>query len=286
MRPSQKFVLIIFFCLGLSCASVEEFVKSSVEKPQVSFAGAKINGLSFDAVDLLFDVKIANANPVGITLAGFDYNFLINDNQFLQGDQEKQVNIPANGENTFQIPLSLNFTEVYNSVSTLRDRDSTEYKIDCGVSFDLPVLGRRRVPVSQAGTLPLLQLPKIGVKSLTLDNMSFSGADLNLKIRLTNPNAISFVLKNLDYQFDVNDRQWIDGSATRSMNLAAKGESILDIPISLNFMQMGQSVLQLLRGSEPLNYQFQGRLDLSSSLPLLGDVSLPFDRMGEVKLIK
>jgi len=285
MRLS-KLILPLVFCLGLSCASVEEFVKSNVQKPQVSFAGAKIEGLSLETIDLLFDVKINNPNPVGITLAGFDYDFLINNNQFLQGNQEKDVEIPANGENTLQIPLSLKFSDVYNTFSSLRDRDSTEYKIDCGVSFDLPVLGRQRVPVSKAGTLPLLKLPKVSVEKLKLNNLSFSGADLNLKIGVANPNAISFVLKNMDYQFDVNDRQWLDASATRSMNLAAKGESMMEIPISLNFVQMGQSVLQLLRNDEPLSYQFRGKLDLSSSLPLIGEVSLPFDRAGEIAVIK
>lgn len=284
--PLKNVFILILFCFSFSCASVEEFVKSSVQRPQVAFAGARIDGLSFETADLLFEVKIDNPNPVGITLAGFDYRFHINANPFLQGEQEQGVTIPANGENTFQIPVTLNFSDVYNTFSTLGDRDSTAYKIDCGVSFDLPVLGRQRVPVSKAGTLPLLKLPKVRVESIKLDNLSFSGADLNLSVSLENPNAFSFILKHMDYRLDVNDRQWLDGRATRSMKLAAKEESMLDIPISLNFVQMGQSVLQLLQGNDPVTYQLQGRLELSSSLPLLEETSLPFDRAGEIKITK
>lgn len=63
-----------------------------------------------------------------------------------------------------------------------------------------------------------------------------------------------------------------------------KGESTIAIPISLNFLQMGTAIYQMISGNQELNYQLKGNTDLKSSLPVLGQVSLPLDRVGKINI--
>jgi hypothetical protein len=70
------------------------------------------------------------------------------------------------------------------------------------------------------------------------------------------------------------------------MDVNAKSDNIVTIPLSLNFLNMGRSAYNLLSGNEELNYQLQGNADLGTSIKLLGDFKLPFDQSGKVKLFK
>jgi len=269
------------------CASVQEFIKKNVQLPKVKFSGAKISGLSFEAVDLLFDLEITNPNPAGIHLSELDYDFLLNDNSFLKGKQEHGLEIKARSTNIVQIPLSLNFVDVYNTFDGLKNQDSTTYEISAGLSFNIQFSGiPQRIPIRKRGTLPLLKPPKISVASLKLNNLSLLGADLSLNVKLINPNAFEFIVNDMDYNLEINGAQWLSGNSQDNLQISAKDESLLTFPISLNFFQIGRSVAQLLNSDRPLEYRFKGAVNLDSSLPFLGTVHLPFDRSGRIGLQK
>ncbi|MCG8606123.1 LEA type 2 family protein [bacterium] len=272
--------------LMLGCSSVQEMVKSGIQKPSVEFVGAKMTGLSFADVDLLFDLKVTNPNVVGITLAGFDYDFLINSRSFVQGNQEEGLSIASKGESTVQIPVSLQFAEIYKTFSNFGDKDSATYEIKTGFSFELPILGTQRIPVSKSGSLPLLKLPRLSVESLKISSLGLTGVDLELNLKLDNPNAFSFNLDAIKYEFDVNNSQWLNGTSSETSRIGAEDAGNLRIPISLNFLQIGRSVYQLLNGSEPLQYRLKGEFDLGLSIPLLGQVTLPFDRTGVIPVTR
>jgi hypothetical protein len=60
----KKFILIFIICLIAStiflsaCSVFQGFVSENVKEPKVDFVGAKLSGLSLDAVDLLFDLHL------------------------------------------------------------------------------------------------------------------------------------------------------------------------------------------------------------------------------------
>ncbi len=278
-------ILIVFALFQLfGCAALQQIAR--IQEPQVDVQNVRFTGMSFDAIDLAVDLKIQNPNPIGAKLAGFDYDFLIDDASFLKGQQNSQLSIEAMGESTIEIPLSLNFKELYNTFQSLKNLDSSAYKIICGLSFDLPVLGPTRIPVSKSGNLPMLKLPEVKIGSLKLNKITFSSADLELKINVNNPNTFNFLVNNLNYDFIINGQTWAKGLTQSQIRVQEKGESTISIPISLNFMEMGRTIYKMISGDQKLNYQLKGDLDLNTSLPLLGQVNLPIDRMGEIKILK
>lgn len=282
--PTITFLVYCLMWQLLSCASVDEFVQSTFRKPEVSFSGAKITDLSFQRVDLLFDLNINNPNALGIKMDGFDYDFHLNGNSFVKGEQTDGLEIASEAQSTVRIPVSLAFADIYQTFSDLKGQDSTRYNIACGFSFDLPVLGKQRIPVSKQGSLPMLKLPSVSIHSLKLDNLSFTGADLTLKLDIENPNAFSFDLNKIDYTFQVNGQPWLQGISNKVGAVGAKGGSTLALPISLNILQIGQSVRKVLTSDEPLSYELAGDLGIATSLPFLGDVALPFAKNGSVSI--
>ncbi|MBD3183155.1 hypothetical protein GF312_12745 [Candidatus Poribacteria bacterium] len=287
MKKHSLSILLIPIILSItSCAMLNSFVGDRVQKPQVSFVSAKLDGLSFDRANLLFDLQISNPNSVGLKMAGFDYDLLINNNSFIKGNQQKNLQIAPKGQSTVQLPLSVSFVELYQTYQSLKNQDTSMYQINCGFSFDVPVLGVVNIPVSKSGEFPLLKIPKISLDELKLENVSLTGAELNLGVAISNPNAFSMILKKIQYQFDVNNLNWISGEAKEGMQILEKGQGTVDIPITLNFIEMGRSVYQLIRGNKAINYKFGGNVDLNTSVPLLGQVNLPFDKTGTVNIVR
>lgn len=281
-------IIIAFISLTfVSCSLLNTVLNQmDIKKPLVKVAKAKISKLTFNDVDLLFDIQIDNPNSVGINLAGFDYEFLINENSFISGNRPDEVEILAKNNSTIQLPVKLKFTDIYNTFKELKKNNNSKYQIKCGLDFNLPVLGKTRIPISKSGDLPLLKFPKISFESVKLDNINLAGADLILSVKFKNPNSFSVLIDDMDYSFEVNGKDWMNGKATRKLSTNKNDQNIFQIPISLNFMQMGTSLYQLLINGKNLNYKFTGSLDIKNSHPLLGDLNLPFNEAGSFDILK
>ncbi len=276
----------IAICLGSivfsGCAAVQDVFQ--VLQPELDVKNVRITGLSFDAVDLTLDIEASNLNPLPISLTGFDYNLKINNASFLQGQQKESFTIAARDATVFRIPVSLNYKDLYATFRTLRDQDLTSYRIAGGVSFNLPVLGSTRIPFGADGEFPALKIPTIKVDGMRVKQMDLTGADLELKLDIRNPNGFDLLLNSLNYELAVNGKTWARGAGAHTAQIAQKAESSIRIPVSLDFAQIGTSAFRMLSGSKKLNYQLRGKLDLGSSLPLLQHATLPLDYSGMLRI--
>ncbi|MBC8184238.1 LEA type 2 family protein [candidate division KSB1 bacterium] len=288
----QKLTFKLFFILAIStltiilfqCAALQEMV--NIQKPRVSVNDVRLTGLNLQKINLVFDVNIQNPNALSATLAGFDYDFQLGGSSFITGRQDKQLIIESMGQSQVEIPVSLTFKEIYQTYQSLKNQDSTNYKLACGLMFDLPVLGRTRIPVSKSGDVPLIKIPKVNIGSLKLKKLSFSGADLLLNLELDNPNNFSFVLDKLNYDFAINSKTWAKGLTQEKLSIKKKGKSTVSIPLTLNFMQMGRTIYNIITSNKTLNYNLIGDVDLNSSIPMMKNVNLPINRSGQIKILK
>jgi LEA14-like dessication related protein len=257
-----------------------------VKGPTVDIVGAKLTGLSFQDADLMFDVQIHNPNSIGITLAGFDYDFLVNGESLVSGNQGEGAEIKARSEHVIHFPLSIEFSNLYNTITDLREKDTSAYELNFGFSFSLPLLGPLRVPVSTAGDFPLIKLPSVSLDGLSIKHLGLTGADLELGIRLKNPNAFSLLLEKMNYQLLIGGQPWASGAAQQKTELTEKGDSRLSFPISLNFLEVGSSVYQMLKGEQRLEYELHGDVDVSSTLPLFEKSRFDFKASGLTNLVR
>lgn len=282
----RSLLLNCFVCLHtfilLGCAGLKDL--TAPKKPLVSFQGVHLDKLSFNSVDLLFDLKVENPNAFGVALAGFDYEFFINKNRFLNGVQDERQNIAANAISTVQFPLGLDFASLYNTFSDLKNADSTTYQVNLGFSFDVPILGVIKAPISKTGTFPLFKLPKITMGSIKLNKLNLTGAELLLNLNLDNPNAFSATLNRLNYALSIGGQQVASGLTSQSIQVDQKAASQITIPISLNFLQSGRTIYNILTRNEDFDYKIIGDFDLSTSLQNLGTIKVPFDRSGKINL--
>lgn len=269
---------------GCNSGNIRETLNK--QKPRVSVAGQKLTRLDFQQVGMAFDIRIDNPNPVGISLAGLDYDLKLAGRSFATGKQNKQMQLKAAGPSSFQLPLSMRFAEVYQGLKELKGKNEVPYELTTGLVIDVPILGKLRYPVSASGKLPLPRVPKVSLKSLTLEKLSFSGASLALKLKVDNPNVFGVALNKLRYDFKVNGKRWASGNRASLGKLAANQGNELTLPISLNFMELGSGLYGLLKGGQDLDYSLSGTLDANGGHPLIGDFAVPINRSGKIKLTR
>ncbi len=278
-------ILPLFFIL--SCQEALHLLQQvKVKTPKASVENVKLTDLSLSKADLLFDIAVENPNPLGIHLSGMDYNLLIAGASFIKGQKQDKLDIKANGKARVSIPLSLTYSEIHKAVKSFADLDTVPYQLKLKIGVNLPVLGDIKIPVSKTGSFPNLQLPEISLKGIKLDKIGFSGADLKFMIAIKNPNALNFVTSNLNYDLEVNGTNWIRGKIDKAVKIKKKAKQTVSIPVTLNFLEMGSAVYQMLSGDSKLEYHLKGKSDFSSDFKLLKNFSLPFDKKGKIDLTK
>lgn len=285
MRKALLLVLISTFIAG--CQTIQNLA-DTIQKPSLSISNVRVTDFAFDEIELTYDVKVDNPNPVAVQMLGYNYDFKINNNDFIQGDQAQELRIESSGASTFQIPMRLNFEELYNLFTGLRDEDKADYNLAANLDFDLPVLGKTTLPLEKSGSLPMIKLPKINVSGLKVDDVNFSRANLVLNLQVDNPNGFGLLVNALNYNLNVNGRNWVDGNNSKSLTINQNENGQIAIPISLNITEIGTSVVQLLSNSSDVNFELNGDLDLGATHPLFNNMNttFSFDEAGDLPIIR
>lgn len=280
------FTLIAIVLLWASCSPPDLTGGMGVRRPQAKFLSAQLTGLSFERADFLFRIKITNPNPSSAQLAEFEYQLSVDDVTFLQGREQQDVTIAAQGESTVDIPVVLSYQHLCSVLQALRGKDSARYHLACVFSCELPLAGTVHIPADISGELPLPKLVVVELDKIALVHLHPSGAELSLGVRLHNPNVFSMILEGMQYQLQVDDQAWAGGETDGKVVLAKKSHALLEIRFVLDFAHMEQAAAELLSGPKTLAYHLQGDLDLSPSLDLLGRTHLPFDLRGQTQVFK
>lgn len=285
-RIHHSFFSVIIICMLVwtnGCSTLQD-IANSIQKPALSVEDVRVTDFNFRQMELTYDVKIENPNSVAVQMLGYDYELEINDHTLVQGDQPEEIKIEASGASTFQVPMTLNFSDIYNTVQSLANADDASYHFLSHLTFDLPLLGRTELPISKEGNIPLLKVPDISIEDFQVENLSFSSADLNLKLRFQNPNGFGLDINQLNYNLMINGNQWAEGTALQNVHIKENGVTELTIPISLNLSQIGASAYRILTGAQQLDYQLKGVFSINAGHELLGETNFDFNRSGEVSL--
>ena len=284
MNRMNLLILMAVSALLLSgCESLRDAV-DAINRPKVRIAAAELEALSFSGLTLRFDVEILNPNPIGISLSGFDYELQIEGTPFVSGEVEEKVTVAARGRSIVALPVELGFEELVRTIRELEGRAEAPYQLTSGFSFDLPVLGRVRIPVSKEGSVPILHFPGLQVRGMHLSTISPSGASLDLELEMRNRNNFKIFIESLEYRFQVDGRDWASGMRRKKVRLGENDIAELTIPIELDFTTVGRSVYQMILGGEALQYTLEGNVDAGTSLRVLKKASFPFVLAGQLRI--
>jgi LEA14-like dessication related protein len=240
-----------------------------------------VQSINFNEAELLFNFDVNNPNPLGITASGYSYDFLVNNNSFLSGNQDKDVKIGSGSKSVLQVPVKIQYSELLNSFRSLPGNDEFKYGLNTEFVFDIPGLGQQRLPSNITGSLPLPKIPRIEFSGFDVSIKSPTRADLELKISIDNPNRFPILLNSASYVLNVNGKEWLNTTYTEAVRVTADDRTEIVIPVQLNAVQMGSVLFDLMRGSAEFDYNLNGNADVGAEIEGFSFTeNILFDREG------
>lgn len=130
------------------------------------------------------------------------------------------------------------------------------------------------------------QAPEVSIDSVRLLEMGFAEQKFGILLRVRNPNDREFMLNKLDYQLELSGHPFARGQLDRAVALAAKGETLIEVPANMRLGDFLNSAAgKLLAGAGPsgrgeLDYRLFGTARIDDAW------SAPFERRGKIDLFK
>jgi len=282
--PRGRALVVLALLLPLAAGACGLLGAAGVERPSVSLDSTRLRSISLRDVDLLLGFEIDNPNALGIRLDGFDYRLSVAGTQLAEGDRREQLSIAAGGRSRADLPLSVAWDDLAAIYRSVRSGAETGYRLDAGFTFEVPVLGPVRVPLSRQGDFPVVRLPRLSVRSLDVRRVTAGGAELALALEIDNPNDFPFTLRELDYALELAGSRVLSTRDAREVSVARGGTERWELPVSVDFGQTGRAVAQALSSGGRIDYRLTGSADLTAPVEWLEDTRIPVDASGRVDL--
>ena len=253
-------------------------------KPTARLTDTRLANINFEQADLVFDLAVENQNPVAIKLAGLNYDLKIEDQSLVSGVTAQGLEISPVSTSTVQLPVTLKFDDLKKLPGELWQQDRFAYQLDTKFVVDVPFLGQIPIPVSKTGELPVPKLPEVRIRNIQLKNLSLMAAEVVAEVEIENPNAFDLGLSDFNYQLNVNQQSWGQGSINKSNRIPEKGKGTIEIPVKLDMTSMGRTAYQMLSNRQPLEYSLTGGITLDTGIEMLRHFKMPLDVQGKASL--
>jgi LEA14-like dessication related protein len=247
--------------------------------PTARIQAVRLNRVDFQSVTTDFDVVVHNPNGVGLKLAGYDYDFRIEDQSLISGDQPEELRVKAKAESTVTVPVTIRFADIWNLVQATEGKEKVGYRFAAGLKLATPI-GKLRIPIEKEGRMPVLKPPRVTVKSVKMDRIDLSGARFTVKMKVKNDGPSKLGVDKVDWDFSVAGSDFLSGGLDGGGALEAGEERSVTLPVEMSFADVGRSLYGVLMSGN-LDYRLKGGIAFETPL---GTIRLPFDLSGEAKL--
>ncbi len=241
--------------------------------PTVEFGRLDVGTLDWDHIETDFVFYVDNPNPVEIPLESFDYSLSLADIELLSGADPDGLELLATDMSEVALPADFEFLNVYEVIQTTRGLDAVPFGLEGSFGFDSP-LGVVNLPYDAGGDFPALRTPELDLGRLKLQDITLTGATLQLDLEVDNDHGSTIWLENFDYALSlegievgtgfVEDFAGVDGATTYTVGM----------PIEVDFIDAGTALYQALVGGDPINVKIEAATDVITPFE---NYTLPLD---------
>jgi len=125
--------------------------------------------------------------------------------------------------------------------------------------------------------------PDLAVQKINITNASLTEMELVMNMQVDNHYPIGIHLPAFDYNFLINNHVFLKGENAINQSISASSTNQVQVPIRIHFQDLYQSMSALVN-EDQASYQLMGNLFIS--VPVLGQLKIPFDKKGQFPLLK
>lgn len=125
--------------------------------------------------------------------------------------------------------------------------------------------------------------PNVAVTGTRISGLSFNQANLIVDIKVDNPNTVGIDMAGLNFDLKINGSSLLSGRKNDPLQIIANGSNTIQLPLTLKYEDL-YKIVTSIAGMEKTEFLFEGNLDFE--LPVIGKVSVPVSKSGEIPLLK
>jgi LEA14-like dessication related protein len=256
-----------------------------LQMPKLSMPAMKFDKLDFTKAELLFEVNIENPNSFDIPSPKMAYEYLVNKNSFIHSSIDNAAPLAAGAITAVPIRFTVNYAELFQKFATLRSLGEAPSLLSLKSDFSIPAFADESSILSEiGGSLPLLKVPSISFKGVSVKNLSLTNIDIGITWEVENNNNFAMSVKDLSFNFTVNNTQWASGKVPGSPQIAPGRKTEIPLTFSINSLSMVKDITEIISKGTDISYACGGNINFGASLPALGDFGTPFNFTGTTKL--
>ncbi len=232
----KSIALTLTLLILAGCKSLEQAVKTVVQKPTISYQTLSIGSLANDSVQLKPVFSVTNNNAYSIPIDNFSYQLSFNGANMLNGSSGAIGKLPALGSKNVELSIPVN-KEVFRS---FRELLLNNKKLDYTIKGSAQIMGFQ-IPFEKSATFyrPSFSLGKIKVKQASFENLV-----LETSLQIDNPNNFSIPLKDINYSITSGAKNIFSGAIVEK-NIST-GSNKITIPIQIQPKALFSNMLSLL----------------------------------------
>jgi LEA14-like dessication related protein len=244
----------------------------------------QIQDLSTEGLSLAFYIKFDNGSNRAYFISGYEYRFVVEEQEFLQLNQDltEGIRIDPGGSSSIALKVKITYDYLYRTISGIEGKDI----LSCYLSGSFVVSdGRRdrgRLPVAFSGEFPIFHQPEVSILPLQINALTIGGCDLTFSASFSNPNGFEFVVSRLSYEIKIGGRKIAEGLVSGNKNIPAGAKRVFEFPLLLNFFDVGKEIYALLQ-QDTAGCSISGDMEIETASEIL---TLPFDASERVPIEK
>jgi LEA14-like dessication related protein len=240
-RPALLF-LVFFLAVGCSSSPILD----AIARPEIKDLRARIAGLDFQGVNLVFDVDVANPYPVAIRTPRFKYGIEVAGTSIMTSDTTTTIDLPASGIGTTSLPVRVRYADLFKLYQNLSGVAESDYKLTGALV--LRAMNRDfELPLSHAGTFPILKIPTFTAVDVKPSEVTMTRAAITVEAEIGNPNIFALGLEGLGYGLALGEIQVGGLKVSTGDSVEAGGTGALTLTGEISAVN---AVIQLLMGGK------------------------------------
>jgi len=254
--------------------------------PELSENRQEITALDFDQVQISHVFDVINDQKVGANLHKVSYRLTVGNYTVLEGENEPALELGANEPGTLELPMDLRFDTLRARIGEFPDRATLPYELRAVTmahsvteGFDPPEATTDTLTF--AGEFPILTRPRLFVDTLMIKSFNLAIAELEMRVRLVNPNAVPVTFNTGSYALQVNGVTWHNQSVNQLITIPPTSDIVLDTPFSMRPREFDTQVYRMLNMEQEFEYTVTGNFDIRADSPWFsGTYNWEFNRTG------
>ena len=261
----KKIIIILLALFTVFSLTTCKTLETVLQEPVVSLHSVELANMNINNVQLLCKVQIQNPNSFSIPFPETGWEVFLNAASFVSGVIKNDRSLSSKRTTIVEIPVTLNYLDIFNTFRSIRGTRQTAYKIALAVKMPIPLLGDKIWNLQHEGSLPVLQLPRISAPTMNIDVRDTSKVEIIATINVENPNVFPIPAPKFSYDYQLNRNSFIKGTIENEPPLAASSTTPISFRLVVNYADLIRSfAASLLTGSS-----------LSSNLRISGDFGIP-----------